>query len=97
MVRLIDAELLKENLEKLYDRTPADELTPELIREVIDNTPTADAITEEHDAKGKKYGSDLAEAYAERKHDEKYLKELNERHKKVFGKTLEESEKEGAE
>ena len=35
----------------------------------------------EYDAKVKRYGSELAMAYAEKKHDEKYLKELEEREK----------------
>lgn len=43
-------------------------------------------------AKIKKYGSELAMAYAEKAESDAYLKELNERHRKVFGKTLDESE-----
>ena len=39
-------------------------------------------------AKIKKYGSELAMAYAEKAESDAYLKELNERHRKVFGKTL---------
>ena len=35
----------------------------------------------EYDAKVKKYGSELAMAYAEKKHDEEYLNELEEREK----------------
>lgn len=34
-----------------------------------------------YNAKVEKYGSELAMAYAERKHDEEYLKELEEREK----------------
>ena len=62
----------------------APQYTENEIREALDLA--IQALT--YKAKIKKYGSELAMAYAEKAESDAYLKELNERHKKVFGKTL---------
>ena len=67
----------------------APQYTEKEIREALDLA--IKALT--YNAKVKMYGSELAMAIAEYYHDEEYIKELNERHKKEFGETLDELEK----